>query len=104
MVVQYTKIPRSEELVRRARFLTIVGDETRIRLLCFLFRYDEACVSDMAKSIETSLNTTSHHLRIMKDAGLVVSERIGVKVCHKLVRDSFVDHLEKAICSPRRAR
>ncbi|MDE2078935.1 MAG: winged helix-turn-helix transcriptional regulator [Patescibacteria group bacterium] len=96
--MHYGKIPRSPDLLKRARLLSIAGDETRIRILCFLFRYGEACVSDIAESLDAPLNTISHHLRIMKDAGLVTSERIGVKVCYKLVRDGFVDHLEKAIC------
>lgn len=99
---KYGKIPQSEELAKRARFLTIAGDETRIRILCFLFHYGEACVSDIAESLDTNLNTVSHHLRIMKDAGLVASERIGVKICYSLVRSTFVNLLEKAICSPKK--
>jgi len=94
----YRKFPIDTELTKRARLLAIAGDETRIRVLCFLFEYGEACVSDIAESLGISVNTTSHHLRMMKDVGLLTSERMGVNICYKLVRNEFVNHLEKAIC------
>ncbi len=94
----YHKIPVDQGLVKRARLLSIAGDETRIRIFCFLFEYGEGCVSDIAGSLDISVNTTSHHLRMMKDIGLLTSERMGVNICYKLVRDKFVNNLEKAIC------
>lgn len=94
----YRKIPIDPELTKRARLLSLAGDETRIRIFCFLFEYGEGCVSDIAESLDISVNTTSHHLRIMKDVGLLTSERMGVNICYKLVRDEFVNNLEKAIC------
>lgn len=94
----YRKIPLNQELTKRARLLALAGDETRIRILCFMFEYGEACVSDIAESLDMNINTISHHLRMMKDVGLFVSERMGVNVCYKLIRDEFVDNLEKAIC------
>ena len=95
----YKKIPIDQELTKRARLLALAGDETRIRIFCFLFRYSEACVSDIAESLDMSVNTTSHHLRMMKDNGLLVSERMGTNICYKLVRDDFVNNLEKVICA-----
>lgn len=94
----YRKIPVDAELTKRARLLSIAGDETRIRIFCFLFEYGEGCVSDIAESLDISVNTTSHHLRMMRDVGLLASERAGVNVCYTLIRDEFVNDLEKAIC------
>lgn len=96
--ITYRKIPIDQGLAKRARLLSIAGDETRIRIFFFLFEYGEACVSDIAGSLGISINTTSHHLRIMKDIGLLVSERMGTSICYKLVRDEFVENLEKAVC------
>lgn len=95
----FKKIPVDQELIRRARFLSLAGDETRIRILCFMFEYGEGCVSDIAESLDVSVNTASHHLRMMKDVGLLTSERMGVNVCYKLVLNTFVTNLEKAICA-----
>ena len=95
----YKKMLLDAALSRKARLLALAGDETRIRILCFMFEYGEACVSDIAESLDASINTVSHHLRMMKDVGLLASERMGTSVCYKLVRDEFVDKLEKAICA-----
>lgn len=94
----YKKIPVDPVLTKRARLLALAGDETRIRILCFLFKYEEGCVSDIAESLDVSINTVSHHLRMMKDVGLVESERMGVNVCYRIVMDDFVKNLEKAVC------
>ncbi len=97
--IHYKKIPLDPELTKRARLLALAGDETRIRIFCFMFQYGEACVSDIAESLDMNINTVSHHLRMMKDNSLLTSEKMGTNVCYKLVRDEFVSNLEKAICS-----
>ena len=97
-ILVYKKIPIDDTLMKRARLLSLAGDETRIRILCFLFKYKEGCVSDIAESLDVSINSISHHLRMMKDVGLVESERMGVNICYKIVSDEFVKNLEKAIC------
>lgn len=96
--VHYRKIPIDHELTKRARLLALAGDETRIRIFCFMFEYGEACVSDIAESLGMNLNAVSHHLRMLKDNGLLMSERMGTNICYKLVRNEFVNNLEKAIC------
>lgn len=94
----YRKIPLDAQLRERVRFLALAGDETRVRILCFLFEYNEACVSDIAESIGVHINTASHHLRMMKDNGLLESERMGTSICYKLIPSSFMNNLKKAIC------
>lgn len=96
---KYKKITVDQEIVKRARLLALAGDEMRIRIFCFFFQYDAACVSAIADSLDVSVNTASHHLRMMKDNGLLASTRMGTNICYKLVRDKFVDNLEKAICA-----
>lgn len=96
--VGYKKISLNQELARRARLLALAGDGTRIRIFRFMFTYGEGCVSDIAKSLGISVNTTSHHLRMMKDNGLLASERMGVNVCYRLKRGGFANNLKKAVC------
>lgn len=95
----YRKTPLTSALRERSRFLALAGDETRIRILCFLFEYGEACVSDIAESVDASVNSVSHHLRLMKDNGLLESERMGTSICYKLVKSEFINNLKKAICA-----
>jgi len=94
----YRKIPLDPELSKRVRLLALAGDETRIRILCFMFEYKEGCVSDIAESLDVSINTVSHHLRMMKDVGIFTTERMGTNICYRLLRDEFIDNLEKTIC------
>ena len=94
----YRKIPLDSTLKKRARLLGLAGDETRIRILCFLFEYGEACVSDIAESLDANINTVSHHLRMMKDVELLSSERMGTSICYRLVTDDFTENLKRAVC------
>ncbi len=95
---RYQSAGIDSSLARRARLLSVAGDETRIQIFCFFFAHGEGCVSDIAKNLGVSVNTASHHLRIMRDVGLLVSKRTGVSVCYTLVRDEFMNSLEKTIC------
>ena len=90
----YKKMPLDAALSKKARLLALAGDETRIRILCFMFEYGEACVSDIAESLGASINTVSHHLRMMKDNGMFTSERMGINICYKLARDEFAEHAD----------
>lgn len=54
-----------------------LADPTRVRLLNLLIRNPELCVCDMLGSFELSQPTISHHLSLLKKAGLVVSEERG---------------------------
>lgn len=96
--MRYKKFPLDTDLSRRARLLQLAGDETRIRIFCFLYEYKEACVSDIAESLDMNINAMSHHLRLMKDNGLLTSERMGTSICYKLVIDDFSKNLKDVIC------
>ena len=95
---RYKKISLDPSMVKRARLLSLAGDETRIRIFCFMFEYDEGCVSDIAESLGVNVNTVSHHLRMMKDVGILTSEKMGTNVCYKLIVDDFSENLKAAIC------
>ncbi|MBI5729066.1 MAG: winged helix-turn-helix transcriptional regulator [Candidatus Magasanikbacteria bacterium] len=99
MKPSYKKIPLKPEMVRKARLIELAGDPTRLRILCFMFEYGEACVSDIAESLDMSVNAVSHHLQIMRDNGYFETERVGSMICYKLIRNEFTKQLEKLICS-----
>lgn len=87
------------DLSKKARLLEIAGDETRIRILCFMFGQKEGCVSDIAAGLDMSIAAVSHHLQIMRDNGILESERTGNMICYKLINNSFTRQLEKIICN-----
>jgi ArsR family transcriptional regulator len=54
-----------------------LADPTRVRILNLLIRNPELCVCDMNASIDLSQPTVSHHLSLLKKAGLVECETRG---------------------------
>ena len=53
-----------------------LGDETRLRILEELVA-GEASVSDLTERLQVGQSLMSHHLRILREAGLVVDRRSG---------------------------
>ena len=53
-----------------------LGDETRLRILELLVA-GECAVSDLTRTIDIGQSLMSHHLRILREAGLVADRRDG---------------------------
>jgi len=56
-----------------------LGDETRLRLLEILTG-GERCVSDLMAELELGQSLVSHHLRALREAGLVTVRRDGRRI------------------------
>jgi ArsR family transcriptional regulator len=57
-----------------------LGDPVRLRLMSLIASTSEVCVCDLTDAFEVSGPTISHHLRVLREAGLVDSERRGTWV------------------------
>jgi ArsR family transcriptional regulator, arsenate/arsenite/antimonite-responsive transcriptional repressor len=59
-----------------------IGDPVRLRLLSMIACHEggEACVCDLTGAFELTAPTISHHLKVLKQAGLIGSERRGTWV------------------------
>jgi ArsR family transcriptional regulator, lead/cadmium/zinc/bismuth-responsive transcriptional repressor len=68
-------------LAERAKAL---GDPTRLVIASALANGDELCVCDLAWVAERSENLVSHHLRALRNAGLVSSRREGKMVMYSV--------------------
>ncbi len=61
-------------------FLKSVGalyDETRVKLLKFIYLYGPLCVCDLENSFGMLQSRLSRHLKILKDAGFLRSKKEG---------------------------
>lgn len=96
--MNFKKFPLTPAISKRSRLVLLAGDETRLRILCFMSKYSKACVSDIAENLDMSLAAISHHLRIMRDNGFFVTERMGNNICYTLVKNNFTRRLQKVIC------
>jgi ArsR family transcriptional regulator len=63
-----------------------LGDETRLQILGFLLaRQDALCACHIEDHVkELSQPTISHHLRLLREAGLVTAERKGTWVYYAI--------------------
>jgi len=66
-----------------ATVLKALADETRLRILESLLIH-EHCVNDLVRELRCSQPHISHHLRILRDAGLVEGLREGKQVCYRI--------------------
>lgn len=57
-----------------------LGDPVRLRLVSLIAAQPEACVCDLVAAFPLSGPTISHHLKVLRAAGLVDCERRGTWV------------------------
>ncbi len=67
--------------------LKALSDPVRLRLLSVVASHSggEVCVCDLSAGIEVSQPTISHHLKVLRTAGLLDSERRGSWVYYRVV-------------------
>ncbi len=70
-------------LSQTVEFLKIISEENRLKILCLL-RENEKCVCDIWQYLNLAQNLTSHHLKVLKDFGLVSSRQEGLKVIYSV--------------------
>jgi ArsR family transcriptional regulator, arsenate/arsenite/antimonite-responsive transcriptional repressor len=78
--------PEAEELAARFKAL---ADPTRVAIVNRLSVADEVCVCDLNAAFELSQPTISHHLRILREAGLVEASRRGTWAYYRLVPETI---------------
>ena len=67
-----------------ARFKAL-ADPTRVAIINCLSAADEVCVCNLTETFDLSQPTISHHLKILREAGLVESARRGTWAYYRLV-------------------
>lgn len=76
--VVYPEVER-EHAVRMARAAKALGDPVRIQLVDVLRKHaGKVCVCELVPLFDLSQPTVSHHLKVLREAGIVGSERQGL--------------------------
>src|SRR5579872_545183 len=72
-----------------AALLKAIADPYRLTMLATLAGSEqEVCVCDFTDALPLNQPTVSHHLRILREAGLVDCERRGTWVYYRLAQDA----------------
>lgn len=68
-----------------------LSDPVRLRLLSLIASFDggEACVCDLTGPFDVSQPTISHHLRVLREAGLIDCQRRGTWVYYWILPDAL---------------
>ncbi|MGW0595025.1 ArsR/SmtB family transcription factor [Streptosporangium sp. NPDC002607] len=76
-----------------ARVFKALGDPVRLRIVSIVASHagGEVCVCDLTGAFELSQPTISHHLKVLKEVGLLVSERRASWVYYRLVPETLAE-------------
>ena len=67
-----------------------LGDATRLKIL-ELLKVEELCVSEICDRFNITQPSMSHHLQVLKRAGLVKSDKRGREVYYSFNRDAMIE-------------
>ena len=75
-------LPGEAEIAGVSEAMKQLGDPSRLRIFWLLCHCEE-CVVNIAAIVNMTSPAVSHHLRILKSSGLIVSRRDGKEVYYK---------------------
>jgi ArsR family transcriptional regulator len=76
----------ADQAVELARLFKAMGDPVRLRLLSLIASHagGEACVCDLTDVFDLTGPTISHHLKVLREAGLISGERRGTWIYYRV--------------------
>jgi ArsR family transcriptional regulator, arsenate/arsenite/antimonite-responsive transcriptional repressor len=87
--VVYPDVER-ERAERMARIAKALADPVRLQLVDVLRKHaGKVCVCELVPLFDLSQPTVSHHLKVLRDAGLVASERRGLWAYYYVLPDAL---------------
>ena len=75
-------MPAAEEIQDLAEVFRQLSDGSRLRIF-WILSHGEVCVANLSAMVGMSSPAVSHHLRLLKDAGLITSRREGKEVYYR---------------------
>ncbi len=74
-------------------FFRAMGEETRVKILMMLFE-EEMCICELIEELQLSQSAISHHVKILKQAGLVNDRRNGKWTFYSINKTGFNAHFD----------
>jgi ArsR family transcriptional regulator len=79
---------RTTSLDPDVRLLAALADPTRLAIVRQLAQEAETCACDFTSCCDVGQPTVSHHLRVLREAGVVTSERRGQWIWYRLAPET----------------
>jgi ArsR family transcriptional regulator, arsenate/arsenite/antimonite-responsive transcriptional repressor len=87
--VFYPEVER-QQAERIARIAKALGDPVRLQLVDVLRKHaGKVCVCELVPLFDLSQPTVSHHLKVLREAGLVGSERQGLWAYYYVIPEAL---------------
>ncbi|SPL99353.1 Arsenical resistance operon repressor [[Actinomadura] parvosata subsp. kistnae] len=81
----------SREAGSLAEVFKALGDPVRLELISMIAAYGEPCVCDLTKAFDLAAPTISHHLKVLRKAGLIESRRQGTWIHYRAVPEKLAE-------------
>ena len=75
--------------MKGVNLLKCICDETRFDILALLQKNNELCVTDFVEELKKDQPLISHHLKTLKQCGIVKSREDGKKMMYRISNDQL---------------
>ena len=86
-----------KSITRVSEELGLLAEPNRLRILCLLKKHEQ-CVCDIFASLNLPQNLVSHHLKLLRDAGLVTSRREGTRIVY-MRNETAIQKLHRSLAN-----
>lgn len=94
-----SEMPGEDEIQRNADIIKALGDPTRLKIV-YLLEHGELCVCEIMAVLDKPQPTISHHLNLLKNAGILKWRKEGVWIHYKLSNPKIPEYLKELIGNP----
>lgn len=84
------------DISEMAQVFKTLGDENRLRIIRRICCNGEVCACDLLEDLDVTQPTLSHHMKLLRDCGLVEVRKEGRWMHYSLNTQKFAD-MEKAL-------
>lgn len=85
------------DIQKITHLLTALGEPARLEIIYQLAQQEQMNVGDLASKFRLSRPTISHHLKILKDVGVVQSEKRGQEAYYWVNQDALILGLQQVV-------
>ena len=89
-------MPTEEEMQKRADIIKAPANPTRLKII-YLLKNGELCVCEIMAALDKPQPTVSHHLNILKNAGLLKWRKEGVWTHYRLSKTKILENIGELV-------